>query len=76
MQGEPTGSKEIKKIHLLDSVDEKIVRDHCLATYTTAEEIFRVLENRCGNKSTIALEIIEEFQKVPPVKKQPTQEDC
>nr|XP_054591718.1 uncharacterized protein LOC129156104 [Nothobranchius furzeri] len=67
-QGEPTGSVEVKKIQLLDSIDGKISRDLHLSTYNTAQEIFRVLENRFGNKSTIALEIIEELQKTPTVK--------
>ncbi|XP_056127200.1 uncharacterized protein LOC130104596 [Rhinichthys klamathensis goyatoka] len=68
MQGEPTGSKEIKKYQLLDSVDEKTIRDLRLTTYTTAEDVFRVLENRFGNKTTIALEIVEELQKLQAVK--------
>ena len=65
-QGEPTGSVEAKKIQLLDSVDDKISRDLRLSTYNNAEDMFRVLENRYGNKTTIALEIIEDLEKVPP----------
>ncbi|CAM4471325.1 unnamed protein product [Leuciscus chuanchicus] len=68
MQGEPTGSKEVKKFQLLDSVDEKTIRDLRLTTYTTAEEVFQVLENRFGNKTTIALEIVEELQRLQAVK--------
>ncbi len=68
MQGEPTGSREVKKFQLLDSVDEKTIRDLHLTTYTTAEEVFRVLENRFGNKTTIALEIVEELQRLQAVK--------
>ncbi len=64
-QGEPTGSAEVKKMQLLDSMDERISRDLHLSTYNSAEDIFRVLENRYGNKSTIALEIIEELEKIP-----------
>ena len=67
-QGEATGSVEVKKIQLLDSVDEKISRDLRLSTYNTAEDIFRVLENRCGNKTTIALEIILDLEKIPHLK--------
>ena len=67
-QGEPTGSGEAKKIQLLDSVDDKISRDLRLSTYNTAEDLFRVLENRYGNKTTIALEIIEDLEKIPPLK--------
>lgn len=67
-QGEPTGSSEVKKIQLLNSVDEKIVKDLRLPSYKTADDIFRVLENRYGNKTTIALEIVEELEQIPPVR--------
>lgn len=67
-QGEPTGSVEVKKMQLLDSVEDKISRDLHLSTYSTAEDMFRVLENRYGNKSTIALEIIEELEKIPAMR--------
>ncbi|XP_073732568.1 uncharacterized protein [Misgurnus anguillicaudatus] len=67
-QGEPTGSPEVKKIQLLDSVEEKIVKDLRLSTYSTADDVFRVLSNRYGNKNAIALEIVEELEKIPPVK--------
>lgn len=67
-QGEPTGSKEVKKFQLLDSLDEKLARDLCLSTYNSSNEIFRILENRFGNQATIALEIIEELQATPPVR--------
>lgn len=65
-QGEPTGSVEVKKFQLLDSVDERICRDLRLSTYNSAEDIFRVLQNRYGNKPTIALEIIEYLEMIPP----------
>ncbi len=67
-QGEPTGSVEVKKFQLLDSVDERICRDLRLSTYNSAEDIFRVLQNRYGNKTTIALEIIEDLERIPPLK--------
>lgn len=67
-QGEPTGSAEAKKFQLLDSVDEKISSDLRLSTYNTAEDMFRVLENRYGNKTTIALEIIDHLDKIPHLK--------
>ncbi len=67
-QGEPTGSVEVKKMQLLDSVEDKISRDLHLSTYSTAEDMFRVLETRYGNKSTIALEIIEELEKIPAMR--------
>nr|XP_017209463.2 uncharacterized protein LOC108181536 [Danio rerio] len=67
-QGEPTGSKEVKKVQLLDSLEEKIVRELRLTTYNSADDIFRVLENRYGNKTAIAIEIVEDLQKIPPIR--------
>lgn len=67
-QGEPTGSKEVKKVQLLDSIDERVVRDLRLSSYNTAEDIFRVLENRFGNRTSIAIEIVEELQRIPAIK--------
>ncbi|XP_058641724.1 uncharacterized protein LOC131546270 [Onychostoma macrolepis] len=67
-QGEPSGSTEVKKIQLLESVDDKISKDLRLSTYTTANDMFRVLENRYGNRSTITVEILEELEKMAHVK--------
>ncbi|XP_054904067.1 uncharacterized protein LOC129371490 [Poeciliopsis prolifica] len=67
-QGEPTGSKEVKKVQLLDSLDEKITRDLRLTSYSTPEDIFQVLENRYGNQTSIAIEIVEELQRIPAVR--------
>lgn len=67
-QGEPTGSAEAKKMQLLDSMDDRIRKDLRLSTYKSAEEMFKVLENRFGNKTTIALEIVEDLEKIPPLK--------
>lgn len=64
-QGEPTGSKEVKKFQLLDSLDEKVMRDLRLMNYNTAGDIFRVLENRFGSQTAIAVEIVEELQRLP-----------
>lgn len=55
-------------IHLLESVSESIAKELRLSTYTTAIDIFRVLENRYGNKSAITVEILEELDKMPQVK--------
>lgn len=74
-QGEPTGSSEIKKLQLLDSLDERILRDLRLSTHNNAEDIFRVLENRYGNKTMIALEIIEDLQRIPPQRKSAKKSD-
>lgn len=48
-QGEPTGSKEVRKLLLFNILDEKVLRDLGLSTYRTADEFFRTLENRFGN---------------------------
>ncbi|XP_033975580.1 uncharacterized protein LOC117473794 isoform X2 [Trematomus bernacchii] len=67
-QGEPTGSKEVKKIQLLDSLDDRIKKDFHLTTYNTADDILRVLENRYGNRTAIAIEIVEDLQKMSSVR--------
>lgn len=40
-QGEPSGSAEVKKIQLLNSIEDRIRKDLRLSTYNTADEIFR-----------------------------------
>lgn len=57
----------MRKIQLLDSVEEQISRDLHQSNYNTAEYMFRVLENRYWNKSTITLETIEDLEKIPDV---------
>ncbi|GAA6082856.1 uncharacterized protein LOC124401004 [Tachysurus ichikawai] len=42
-QGEPTESAEVKKIQLVDSIDEKIAKELRLSSYNSAADIFRVL---------------------------------
>lgn len=59
--------KQGEKMQLLDSVEGKISRDLHLSTYNTAKDMFRVLGNRYGNKSTTTLEIIEELEKIPAI---------
>ena len=67
-QGEPTGSTEVRKFQLLDSLDDKTVKDLRLSTYGDADDIFAVLENRYGNVAAITLEIVDELQSIPPVR--------
>nr|XP_054601662.1 uncharacterized protein LOC129164711 [Nothobranchius furzeri] len=67
-QGEPTGSKEVKKAQLLDSISEKLSKDLRLNSYNTSDDIFRVLENRFGNRTAIIIEIVEELQRIPTVR--------
>lgn len=58
-QGGPNDSAEVM-IQLADSIDDKIAKALRLSSYNTADDVFRVLENRYGNKSTIPMEIGEE----------------
>ncbi|KAJ8403542.1 hypothetical protein AAFF_G00348680 [Aldrovandia affinis] len=67
-QGDPSGSPEVKKFQLLESVEETIVKDLRLASHNTAKDVFRVLENRFGNKNAITILIVAELQKISPVK--------
>ncbi len=62
-QGEPSGSVEVKKIQLLDSIDGRIVKDLRLSSYNTAEDIFRVLTNL--QSYAITMEIVEELERIP-----------
>lgn len=58
----------MKKFQLLDSLEDRITRDMRLTSYQEADDIFRVLENRFGNHTAIAIEIVQEVQKMPAVK--------
>lgn len=53
---------------MLDSLEERITRDLRLISYQEADDIFRILENRFGNRTAISVEIVEEVQRIPPVK--------
>lgn len=59
---------EDKKIQLVDSIDDKIAKELRLSSYNTAADIFRVLEKWYGNKITIAIEIVEELDRIPAVR--------
>ncbi|XP_027138459.1 uncharacterized protein LOC113746562 [Larimichthys crocea] len=67
-QAEPTGSRECKKLHLLDSIDEVVKREHRLLRCREANDIFRELENHYGDKAQTAEEIVMELQSRPVVK--------
>lgn len=67
-QGDPTGSSEIKKFQLLDSIDDTTTKDFHLLTYSSTDDIFRVLEKHFGNKTSNAIEIVEDLQRLPAVK--------
>lgn len=67
-QGDASGSAEAKKLQLLDSVDERVCRDPQLSSYGSAEDIFRMLQNRYGNRQSIGMEIIEDMERFSPLK--------
>lgn len=50
-QGDPTGSREKKKTQLLNNIDSTITQDLQLSMCSTAEDIFKILEYRYGNKT-------------------------
>ncbi|KAJ0023822.1 hypothetical protein NQD34_003721 [Periophthalmus magnuspinnatus] len=47
------GAREVKKHQLLNSIDDRTVRDLRLSTCTSANDIFRVLHNHFGNKTCV-----------------------
>ncbi len=67
-QAEPTGSRECKKLHLLDSIGESVKSELRLLCCRDANDIFRELENRYGDKAQTAEEIVLELQSRPAVK--------
>ncbi len=67
-QAEPTGSRECKKLHLLDSIGESVKSELRLLRCRDANDIFRELENRYGDKAQTAEEIVLELQSRPAVK--------
>ncbi|KAL0165741.1 hypothetical protein M9458_037585, partial [Cirrhinus mrigala] len=67
-QAEPTGSRECKKLHLLDSISESVKSDLRLLHCRDANDIFRELEDRYGDKAQTAEEIVLELQLRPAVK--------
>lgn len=67
-QGLQTDSQEITKFKLLNSIDKRTARELRLSTYPTADEIFKVLDKRFGNKTAIVIEIVKELQMLPPLK--------
>nr|XP_057947594.1 uncharacterized protein LOC131141648 [Doryrhamphus excisus] len=66
-QGNPSGSSEAVKAQLIESIDEKIIKDLSLRSYSTDKDIFRALESKYGNKSAINLDLLKKLQDLPPV---------
>lgn len=66
--GNPQQSDCIKKFHLLNSLDERVKKDLVLSNCASAAEVFRLLDNKYGNKAKIVLLITNEVQSLPPLK--------
>ncbi|CAL9703865.1 unnamed protein product [Knipowitschia caucasica] len=59
-------AREVKKNQLLESIDDRTIRDLHLSGLTTADEIFKVLVHHFGNKTSVALDPVEDPQSSPP----------
>ena len=66
--GNPHGLENVRKFHLLGSLDEKVKRDLVLSSCGSADDVFRLLDNKYGNKPRIVLLISKEIHGLPPVK--------
>lgn len=65
--GNPHGADCIKKFHLLNSLTEDIKKDLVLSSCKSANDVFKLLDNKYGNKAKIVLLIANEVQSLPPV---------
>lgn len=66
--GNPHGLENVRKFHLLGSLDERVKRDLVLSSCGSANDVFRLLDNKYGNKPRIVLLISKEVHALPPVK--------
>lgn len=66
--GNPQRTAGVTRFHLLSSLSDKVKKDLVLSGCAAADEIFRRLDNRFGNKAKIVLKISEEIHGLPPVK--------
>lgn len=66
--GNPQGVGCIKKFHLLNSLHEKVKKNLVLSSCESADDMFRLLDSKYGNKAKIVLMITNEVQSLPPVK--------
>lgn len=66
--GNPQRCGMYKKFHLLNSVHEKVKRDLVLSSCGSADDMFRLLDSKYGNKAKIVLMITKEVQSLPPIK--------
>ncbi|XP_062390786.1 uncharacterized protein LOC134078694 [Sardina pilchardus] len=66
--GNPRRTAGVTRFHLLASLSDRVKKDLVLSSCASADEMFRRLDNRFGNKAKIVLKISEEVQALPPVK--------
>lgn len=66
--GNPQGVECIKKFHLLNSLHEKVKKDLVLSSCGSADDMFRLLDSKYGNRAKIVLMITNEVQSLPSVK--------
>ncbi|XP_077949972.1 uncharacterized protein LOC144389412 [Gasterosteus aculeatus] len=66
--GNPQRTAGVTRFHLLASLSDRVKRDLVLSSCASADEMFRRLDNRFGNKAKIVLKISEEVQGLTPVK--------
>lgn len=66
--GNPHGLENIRKFHLIGSLDDKVKRDLVLSSCGSATDVFRLLDNKYGNKPKIVLLISKEVHGLPPVR--------
>ncbi|CAL9690628.1 unnamed protein product [Knipowitschia caucasica] len=66
--GNPHGLENVRKFHLLGSLDDRVKRDLVLSSCGSANDVFRLLDNKYGNRPKIALLISKEVHGLPPVK--------
>ena len=65
---EPSGSPELLLFHLLDSVDKAVKNELRLDYCRNANDVFRALEDRYGDVSLIADDIVMELQEMQAVR--------
>ena len=66
--GNPQRTAGVTRFHLLASLSDRVKKDLVLSSCASADEMFRRLDNRFGNKAKIVLRISEEVQALLPVK--------
>lgn len=66
--GNPQRTAGVTRFHLLASLSDRVKKDLVLSSSATADEMFRHLDNRFGNKAKIILRISKEVQGLPPIK--------